>query len=183
MKFEPKQKLYITITGSVILLIAVFFFLVIPFVNSLQETSEAFLQNREELTRLTERQKQLGNLENEYKKNQELLEKIDEALYEQDIDDLEFILLIEDIAKRTDNTHTLSPPTYHVSSQDTPYFSSSIALEGSFDGLLRFLELFGVMKFYADIDGITISNAGKKIISSGNASTLKTTISFKVFMQ
>ncbi len=179
MKLEPKKKFYITLALAVLVPVFLGAFLIFPVFNLLKKTSGDFSQSREELARLSERQKQLGNLESTYKENKEFLEKIEEALYEQDVDDLEFILLIEDIVKKTGNTHTLSPPRY-IDSGDASYFSSSVSLQGSFKDLLGFLELFNTMKFYSNIDGITVRNAGKRI-APGVSPLLETNISFKVF--
>jgi len=181
MKLEPKKKFYITLMGAVLVPVLLGVFLIFPVFNLLKKTSGEFLQSREELARLSERQKQLGDLESTYKENKEFLEKIEEALYERDVDDLKFILLIEDIVKKTGNTHTLSPPRY-IDSDDAPYFSSSVSLQGSFKDLLRFLELFDTMKFYSDIDGITVRSAGGKT-TPGAGPLLETNISFKIFIQ
>lgn len=178
MKFSPKRKLQLTIAVLLFAFAIVVVFVIYPIFVAFGEKSEKFLEAREELLTLTEKRSQLGRLEQRQSINAELFAKIGEVLYEKDIDDLEFILLVEEIAKKTGNVHTLSVPKYVTSEKGLSYFSSTIVLDGDFDSLLRFLELFSVMKFYADIDGITIQKAKE---FSASKPLLHTTLQFKVF--
>lgn len=184
MTLDPKRKFYLTLAGSIILPLVIFGAFVLPSFRALKESAGKLLQNREEILLITERQEQLGELEDVYRKNRELIEEVESVLYEREVDDLEFILLIEDIARKTGNTHALSPPVYHEGSKGSPsYFTSSLTLGGSFEELLRFLSLFHTMKFYSDIDALATGKPKGKIAPPGSTPTLGTNLSFKVFTQ
>ncbi len=182
MTLDPKRKFFITLGGAILLPVLVIGAFVYPFFGALQKSAEDLVAARKEFSTLIERQKQLGELESGYREHKELLQEIEGALYEKETDDLDFILLVEDIAKKTGNKHILAPPQYYDGGVDSlPYFTSSLALEGTFDELLRFIRLFHTMKFYSDIDALAIRASTKGVAIPGLAPLLDAAISFKVF--
>ena len=179
MKLEAKQKFFFALGASVVVLVTVVLLVIVPLFRSLDRLSGEFIETKKELFRLEKAKNQLGELERQYGENSRHFAEIEEVFFRPEKDDLEFILLIEQIAKETGNVHTLASPVYSSAEQLNRYFSSALTLKGTFPDLLRFLERFHAMKFYGDIDSIMIRKTVE--VSPGASPFIETQLSFKVY--
>lgn len=179
MKFNAKQKFYFALGLALIGLILLWVFMILPFIRSLKKTAGEFIETKREFSRLEVARGQVGELEEQHRKNEEILARINDVLFEPEKDDLDFILLIERMAKETNNNYALSAPVYSSEGISPPYFSSALILKGTFENLVQFLERFDTTKFYTDIDGITIRKTGEEF--PGEGPLLETQLTFKAY--
>lgn len=179
MKLRAKQKFYLALGLAFIGLTLLWVFMISPLTRSLKKTAGEFIETKREFSRLEMARDRVGELEEQHRKNEEILARINDVLFESEKDDLDFILLIERMAKETNNIHVLSAPAYSSRETIPPFFSSALTLKGTFENLLQFLERFDAMKFYTDIDGITIRKTGEGL--PGGGPIIETQLTFKVY--
>lgn len=161
MILSAQSKFYFNLVGGVIIVALVGFFGINFFWQNIKVTNAEIFEQRKKLSSFSNRENYRRELKNEVKQVELYESQVNNWLIDRDRI-LDFIIELEQIAKNTNNTHTISLMNKSVSGGD----SSNEALffqvntEASFSNLMKFLESIEQMPYRCDIASLTIQSRG-----------------------
>lgn len=182
---DCRQKIYLTLIASAIIIIALLLFLVIPLVHNIKSLSGNLIEKKNTVESFKEKSdKYLKHLKNEYANLEPEISKINSSFIDPE-KAVDFILAVERIANLTNNYQEIREIS---SSKEKDVLSFQISLWGSFPNLIKFLAQLENMDYFVDSSSFQITkieeNELKGFVERGilvSADNIRSTINIKVY--
>lgn len=164
-----KTKFYVTLTGGVLIILAVFFFGINFPLKNIKKINASIIEQRQVLGSLNNQESYQKELKSEGEKMESLKRPVDDLIIDKS-KILDLIIELENIAKKTNNKHTISlleqkeakksnesekeKKEEKEKSGDKVLFQ--VSCEASFPDLMKFLAYVENMKYHAEITSLNI---------------------------
>jgi Na+-transporting methylmalonyl-CoA/oxaloacetate decarboxylase gamma subunit len=159
---EVKQKIYLVLTGIIILFLVIIF-LVVPFlIGKIGKAASNLALQKEELEKIQGEQKDVLKWKKDYQEDRSEVDKIINGFITKE-GAIDFIVSLEKIAQETGNRYEIKvveKPTSSNQSADKSELLSfvdfHISLWGGFPNLLRFMVYLDNLSYAKEIQGLQI---------------------------
>lgn len=156
MNFSPYSKFSLTLGISAAAVIAIGVVGVILPLNSIKDLNAKIFEERGKLNSLADQEGYKGDLYNEVKQIEAYKNNIGDVLLDRNRI-LDFIIELEQIAKNSNNTHTLSLLD-KKEEEDKIFFQ--VSSQASFKDLMKFLKDVENIHYHCSIEALNIQSKG-----------------------
>ena len=172
--------LAIVVSGAVFL-----FFLVLPILKEIKESSQEILSQKAALATLEIKTKNLKEFKNQPAEMKTNLEKVTTLFVNQEVP-VDFISFLEKVSRESGLSIKITPLTSQTERKPWPALKFQVSTYGSFPNLLKFLEKLESSIYLTEIQSLNVAKLTEAEIKSSTYEKLflgdtRTTLSIKVF--
>ena len=184
MPISPKQKIYLMLFLTIILIAGLVFLGVCPLFNKIKLTSVKIQEKQALLLSFDEQENYIIRLQREYSEVKEKIPLISVNFLTRD-EPIKFITFLEDIADKTSSRLEIN-----VLDSEPEFLSFQLIVENRFQGLMNFLAYLENTGYYIDVISMNIErfeakekNFSKRTIERESASNgeVRATFQIKVY--
>jgi len=186
--YSPKTKLYATIAIVVFIFLSLLLGGVLPLINKIHSLSSQYVDTKQQIINIEDKRNKISTVENEYRQIKDSVGKINGSLIDPE-KFLDVIIKLEQMAEQTHNRHDIviidQDSKSKKSGSQLKYLALRIALIGSFQDSIDFMNTLENSNFYSRIDKVEMVKAST--LSSPNQTQItkeadiKTTLEVKIF--
>jgi len=152
-----KKKIIISIVFFLVLSILLIVFLIYPVFLEIKKTSQDFLAQKEKLTVLEQKVKNLEKFRITFSGISSNLEKIDNFFVDPEVP-IDFIRFLEKTSQDSQLSLKISPgQAIKIKKDESPFIVFQLSLTGSFPNLAKFLEKLESASYLIEIQNLTIT--------------------------